>query len=405
MPHLFKKLKKLSILLFSPLFLSGASLDTLIQNALNSHSSLEVITHKLSTISEEKELAYNFENPELSLSISDIQLGDISNRSIEPMQFTSINFKQKIPYFGKRDALAKKIDAKKELIALDLSDAKVKLTQLIKITAYSIWQVEKQLGITQEYIKLTQQNIELFSAYNTTDTSAHMGIMNAELSLSQQQIKKSNLLSLKEGLYKELGYLCNAEVTSIGLDTEVQKPKSVESFIKLLEQNTRYRYNEAKSKELQADVEYKELQKYSDPVVQVGYYHRQSFEDYINVGIALSLPLYGSENAQEQIARKLLLSQKSEQTDFKELLTSKIHKLYTQLQDSYRVYNIIQKESLPQVAHMFELSGSAISSGADLFLYTSMLEKKLKLEAQSINAQANYFKTLASLDALTGATQ
>ncbi len=405
MPHLLKKLKTFSILLFLPSFLSGASLDFLINNALDSHSSLEVISHKLSTISNEKDNANNFSNPKLSLSISDIQFSDITNRSLEPMQYSALNLSQTIPYFGKRDALAKKVAAKKELIVLDLEDAKVKLAKAIKITAYSIWQVEQQLRITQEYISLSKQNIELFSAYNNTDASAHMGIMNAELSLSQQQIKKSNLLSLKEGLYKELNYLSNSEVTSLQLHVAIHNPNDVAFFIKHYKNNTQYKYKETKIQELQADLKYKELQKYSDPTLQVGYYHRERFEDYINIGVAISLPLYGSEENQEHIARKLLLAQKSDVNDYKELITSKIYKLHAQLLNSYRIYNIIQNKSLPQVEHMFDLSSSAINSGADLFLYTDMLERKLKLDAQSINAQANYYKTLASLDALTGATQ
>ncbi len=45
--------------------------------------------------------------------MSDIQLRDISNRSLEPMQYTALNVNQKIPYFGKRDAASQKIEAQK----------------------------------------------------------------------------------------------------------------------------------------------------------------------------------------------------------------------------------------------------------------------------------------------------
>ncbi len=406
MPRLFvKKLLQPFILLFFPLLVSGASLDSLIDNALKSHTSLEVIKHKLSAVSDEYELTKNFSNPELSLSMSDIQFNDPLDRSLEPMHFSAINLKQKIPYFGKRDALSNKVDAKKEKILYSLKDAKVKLIQAIKIKAYTLWQVEEQLRITNEYIRLTHQNIELFTAYNNTDSQSHMSIMSAELSLSQLQIKKSNLNSLKEALLKQLSYLTAQDVTNIELSPQIEQPKNIQTYLQSVEANTLYKQKQAYKKELEADVKIKKLQSYVDPVVQVGYFHRQSFEDYLNIGIGFSLPIYGSEDSKQERSRKMMLAQNSEVSDYKNLVISQIYKLYAQLQDSYRVYNIIQKESLPQIEHMFDLSSSAIKNGAELYLYIDMLERKLKLDEQSIKAVASYHKTLASLDALIGEIQ
>lgn len=406
MPRLFvKKLLQPFILLFFPLLVSGASLDSLIDNALKSHTSLEVIKHKLSAVSDEYELTKNFSNPELSLSMSDIQFNDPFDRSLEPMQFSAINLKQKIPYFGKRDALSNKVDAKKEKILYSLKDAKVKLIQAIKIKAYTLWQVEEQLRITNEYIRLTHQNIELFTAYNNTDSQSHMSIMSAELSLSQLQIKKSNLNSLKEALLKQLSYLTAQDVTNIELSPQIEQPKNIQTYLESVEANTLYKQKQAYKKELEADVKIKKLQSYVDPVVQVGYFHRQSFEDYLNIGVGFSLPIYGSEDSKQERSRKMMLAQNSEVSDYKNLVISQIYKLYAQLQDSYRVYNIIQKESLPQIEHMFDLSSSAIKNGAELYLYIDMLERKLKLDEQSIKAVASYHKTLASLDALIGEIQ
>ncbi len=403
MPRLFvKRIIKLQILLFLPLALSGASLDSLVQNAKKSHRSLKVIEQKLSAISDEYELSKNFSNPELSISVSDIQFGDPIDRSLEPMQSSSINFKQKIPYFGKRDALSKKVDAKKESILFSLEDAKVKLAKAIKIKAYEIWQAEEQLRITDEYIALTNQNIELFTAYNNTDASSHMSIMGAELSLSQLQIKKSDLQGLKKGLYKQISYLSAMDVTSIELDSQMTQPKDVKTYMSAYEQNSYYKLKLAKVKEAHADVTIQKLQSYSDPVVQVGYYYRESFEDYVNIGVGFSLPIYGSEDSKQEITRKMELSQRSQANDYKNLLISQIYTLYAKLQNSYEVYTIIHQESLPQIQHMFDLSNSAIKNGAELFLYIDMLERKLSLDEQSIKAQASYHKTLASLDALIG---
>ncbi|WP_373001608.1 TolC family protein [Sulfurimonas sp.] len=397
-------MKALALLLL-PLLLSATSLSTLIESAKVNHTSLEVIQKRLSAIDNEYEVSRNFADPELSLSISDIQLNDPTNRSIEPMQYTALNVKQKIPYFGKRDAQSKKVDAKKQKVGFTLEEAKVKLVKSIKLTAYSIWQIEEQLKITDDYIKLTRQNIELYTAYSTSDTKAHMGIMSAELSLSQLKIKRSRLQSLLIGLYKKVSYLSAMDVKSIELSMEMRQPDELAYYLDATNESSAYKIKEALVKEADADIKVKELAKNVDPFVQVGYFYRESFEDYMNVNVGFALPIYGTQDSKEEASRKLSLATKSDVVDFKNSLDSKIIEYYAALQDSYRVYTIIEKESLPRIEHMFDLTNSSIKSGSDLFIYIELLAKKLKLDEQSIGAVASYYKATASLDALIGAQQ
>lgn len=395
-------MKALALILL-PLLLSATSLSTLIESAKANHISLEAIQKRLSAIDNEYEVSRNFADPELSLSLSDIQLNDATNRSIEPMQYSAINVKQKIPYFGKRDAASKKVDAKKEKISSALQEAKVKLVESIKLTAYGIWQVEQQLKITDEYIKLTRQNIELYTAYNTSDTKSHMGIMSAELSLSQLKIKRSKLQSILTGLYRKISYLSAIKVDSLEVEMQVKEPRELAFYIDVSRNSSAYKIKEAMLKEAQADVKVKELAGNIDPFVQMGYFYRESFEDYINVNVGFALPIYGTQDSKEEASRKLSLAAKSEVVDFENSLHTKVATQYAKLQDSYRIYNIIEKESLPQIEHMFDLTNTSIKSGSDLFIYIELLAKKLRLEEQSIQAVASYYKITASLDALTGA--
>ena len=393
---------RLYIFLLLPLSLFAVSLDTLIENAKDTHTSIKAIQHRISAIDYEYDVSRNFSNPELSINVSDIHLKDISNRSIEPMQYSSINFKQKIPYFGKRDANSKKISAKKQRISLTLDEAKVKLVKAIKTTAYSIWQRDQELKITNEYIKLTQQNIELYSAYSSSDTSSHMSIMSAEMTLSQLKIKQSRLQSLLLALYKKISYLSAMEVKSIELSMEVKKPKDISFYTDAKYNNSSYKVKEALHKESRVDIQIKELSSNIDPVIQVGYFHRESFENYVNVGVGFSLPLYGTERSKTEVSRKLSLAAKEKVTDYKNLLDSEISQNYVKLQDAYKVYDIIQNQSMPQIQHMFELSSSSIKNGDKLYIYINLLEKKLSLDEQSIGIVANYYKTLANLEALIG---
>lgn len=390
------------ILLLLPFWLNGASLSTLIENAKNTHTSLKAIEQKLSSFDDEYDASRNFSNPVVSLTISDIQLDNPTERSLEPMQYSAIKLKQRIPYFGKRDAKSKKVSAIKQKINSSLEAAKVKLIKSIKMTAYSIWQAEEKIRITDEYIKLTRQNIELNTAYSSSDTNSHMGIMSAQLNLSQLKIKKSNFETLLLGLYKRISYLSAMKVSNIALPTNIDKPKEIEYYYNVINQNNSYKVKEAIVKEADADIKIKELDSFIDPTLQVGYFHRESFTDYVSIGIDFSLPIYGTEKSKEQASRKISLSSKSDMNNFKNLLYAEITETHSKLLHSYKVYNILQNDSLPQIEHMFDLTNASIKSGSDLFIYIDMLQKKLALDEQSIDAVASYYKALSSLEAMIG---
>ena len=131
--------------------LSSQTLDEIINSSMQTHNSLKVIQQRLSIVDDSIKLSQKFANPELSLSLSDIQFDDISNRSIEPMQFTSLTYKQKIPYFGKRDAHSSLVKAKKDVVYASLEDAKVSLIKEIKLNAYN-------LGVSKEDADCREKN-------------------------------------------------------------------------------------------------------------------------------------------------------------------------------------------------------------------------------------------------------
>ncbi|MDO8453099.1 MAG: hypothetical protein Q7S59_00840 [Sulfurimonas sp.] len=92
-------------------------------------------------------------------------------------------------------------------------------------------------------------------------------------------------------------------------------------------------------------------------------------------------------------------------SDFKNFLSAEVEDTYSRLQYFYKTYNIIYNDSLPQLVHMFDLTSSSIENGSDLFVYIELLQKKLALEEQGIEAAVSYYKTLASLEAMIGEIQ
>ena len=151
------------IVLFSLLavgLLHGQSIHQLIDRSIQNHPSLQTIEHRLSAMDERIEISQNFSNPDLSLTINDIQFDDPTNRSLEPMQYNAINFKQKFPWFGKLDARKTFTQAQKSVMLDSYEVAKITLAEEIRMTAYTIKELEERIRIVNRYKAVSKQNIQ-----------------------------------------------------------------------------------------------------------------------------------------------------------------------------------------------------------------------------------------------------
>ena len=388
-----------------PFYLSATSLELIIEKALDSHNSLQSIQERLYAEDYHIASSRNFTNPEIDFAINDIQFDDVTDRGREPMQTSSISIKQKFPSFGKRDAASARSQANKKFVAMTLEAAKVKLVEQIKVTAYSIWEVDEELKIISEYIEVTKQNIELNTAHTSTNANGHMGIMSAELTLSQLKIKMSRYNTIRRSRYAKLSYLGAQKIESVELDLSVYEPKPMQGYLSQLVNNREYLAKNSEIGVAQNEVKVQELSGNVDPYVKVGYFYRQEYNDYMNISFGMALPIYGSETEQTEAARKVVLSKSAASQDKLERLKGELDGLYAELEDAYAIYRIINDESMPQLDHMFELSSASIKSGADLFVYIDLLKQKLVLDEQRIKAIVRFNTAEASLDAMTGAIQ
>ncbi len=379
------------------------SISRLIGESLKKHPSLQTIKHRLSAMDEQILKSRKWQNPDLILTVNDVQFRDISNRSLEPMQFEAINVAQKFPWFGKLDAKEEIVQAKKHLLLDSYDAAKVALALQIKTTAYTIKELEARITILRKYIRLEKQNIELYNDTIATNPMSHADSVTAELSLSKIEIKLERYRSILKSQREKLAYLVQRQVGKIDDLLRITRPRSLEWYLSKIEKNPSYRMRTSQHGIATANKTLKDLEHMPDPYVKVGYFHRKEFEDYAGITIGFSAPLYGTEALESEIARKEALSTQSAVIDMRSQLQSEIRSEYVKLKEAYRIYFIIKKKSLPQITHMLELSADAIKSGADLFTYTNILEQKLFLEEEQIAVTAEYLKTEAKLNALTGA--
>jgi len=390
------------LFIFSFTLLSAETINQLIDKSLHRHRSLKAIELRINASDNYIAKTRNFDNPNVSLTINDIQFDDISNRTLEPMQWTALKVKQKFPWFGKRDANTLYEQAKKRVVFRSLEAGKVRLAEEIRKSVYTIKEIDARIEVLEKYKKVTIENIDLNTAYTATQSNHHSGIVSAELTLSGIKIRIEKLKAIRESQRAKLEYLVQDKIKNIKASLSIKPPKPLNQYLHNIEKNRRYRIKLTKTEVARAKSAVKELARYADPYVELGYFERQEYSDYGSISVGLSAPIYGSEGLDSEAARLESLSAKSEAIDYRLKLQSEIKGIYAELKESYHIYRIIKDESLPSVEHMFELNDASVQSGGDLFAYIDILKQKLTLDEQLVATKANYLRTEAKLKSLIG---
>jgi len=389
-------------LMLAALALHAESVDALIDKALERHDSLKAIQQRLEALDAMADKSRLFADPELSLSVNDIQLDDPFDRSLEPMQFSAVSVKQKFPWFGKRDAATGEVEARKAVLFASLEAAQAELAMRIRQSVYTLLEYRRRLALLDDYLKLARQQVELNAAYASTQAGRHMGMMSAELVRAKIDIRREKLAAALKAEKARLTYLVQSPVGTAEADETVAPPPPEEQFLQQLDSNRGYRVMIAGEKVAEADVKVRELSGNADPFLSVGYYHREAYPDYVSFTVGAALPIYGAQSDDAEAARKAQLAAASAADDYRAKTVREIKTAYASLVASYRTYRILTDESVPLAAHMVELSDAKIRGGSDLFAYFDLLERKLGLDEQRIGAKADYLRSRATLKALTG---
>ena len=382
--------------------LAAATLDGVIDTALANSPSLQSIGEKIAASKEAVALASHFDNPVVSIGVNDIQLDDLSDRSIERMQSSSVSVKQRIPFFGKRAEKEHAAKAGNAFLFHRLDEARAALAAAVRSEAYTLWKAERLLEIESRNAALMQRDAELFRSYNLTASGGHMGIMAAELALSKSALARQTLETEISERLARLSYLAGTSVDGVDMELTIESPPDLEVLRKRLEYNFALQAGKEAIEERKADLAYAKLQRYPDPTVGVGYFRREAFEDYLSVTLSIPLPLYGTEARKTQMAEHRLLGEEHRYADLALSVRSDFEREAARLTGSYERCRILEEESLPRLEHMFELAAAAVDTGDDLKRYIDLLEQKLQLEKARIGAIADYHTAYAQLRALTG---
>ncbi len=376
--------------------LQAQTLQELIQKALTSATSLAVIEKRIEKKKKNEKSADIFANPTLSIAKNTLP-------SDQAMSQATVTFGQKIYWWDKRKEKKNVARGDVEIERSKLQRAKVALVAAIKQQAYRVWEMQQLLKIVDEYMELTKASEELYESYSASEDMGknHMGIMSAKLSLSELKIKKTRYEALLEAAKKRLSYLVNDEVRSVDVQlavTELPHYDAKEFGVK--NADLEIVRNELRKKD--AAIELADTNNYPDVNLLATYAYRENFDDYMNFGISMSLPIYSKEDIELQKAKIAKLEAKRKEADVANLVLRSFEEQYALLKAQYRIYKIIKEETMPQIAHMLEISEAMIQNGTSLFEYIDILERKLKLDEQAVDAVTKFYTAKSKIEELRG---
>jgi len=225
--------------------LYAMTLDDLIVMSFEKNPSLRSINERILADQERVNISNNFSNPQILILTNTID-------NSEPMSQSNFSFKQKLPYFGKRESHQNLAYASQNINKKKLDLAKVELAYRIKMQAYSLWKLEKLYTIICEYETLTKQNINLYESYTSTTDNHHIGIMSAELALSDLRIEKSVLLAKITQAYSSLSYLSATQLSDLKIDLYINEIQGSSFYKKGLAHNPEVEVKEKEVQETQA---------------------------------------------------------------------------------------------------------------------------------------------------------
>ncbi|BAF70015.1 TolC family protein [Nitratiruptor sp. SB155-2] len=388
MKHLFIIAVLLSALL------QARDIDMIVKKALQKNDSLHAIEMLLRKMDIEYKKAKNWENPTLKFAVNDLRLDAPFLRDLEPMQTQQIAITQKIPTFGKKEFDAKLIKQKKQVIFKDLEVARNRLAFEIFKNALMYQKAVQKQKIVDGYIDLVKQSIDLYSKMLVVDSSYHLALMQSKIFLSDLKTTREELaFSQKEALHK-LSYLASQKITHIDPIRDIAIHKKTFPQIEKLQEKKHYR--QLLSKRYLLDEK-------SDINLNVGYFQRANFDDYISIGISISLPLYGTEKLRSQEAKIEAMSIESKKRDVQNYVQEEEKSLFERLRTVQTQIALLQHRSLKEVDHSLDLVRSRISSGDMLYKYLDTLKSKFAIELKLVDFKIEKLLTKAKINYINGA--
>ena len=382
-------MQKIILVLFLTLYIQAQDLHDLV---MLSYKNDPVIAHLNASVNlyETKTLSSDlWENPNLSLGITDIQIDNISHRSLEPMQTHFISIAQKIPLSDKL-SLSKELSSLKEEIArLKVQDRKRVIQSKLTLLVYESVIMKRRLKLLQKNRRNLYRIKQLLQGYQADAEY----IMEIEQVLSVLKIKEKTYLAKEEIFTQQIQELI------------LQKPKDIEVKLDFVDLDTKLLKNHPLFALYQKDIQIAQksidlavAKQKADIKVRAGYYQRQNRDDYINLSVSMPLQIRGREDIALKVAKVALSVQEHKAMALHNRFENSVKMLMITMDQNRATYRLYKQNILPKQKKISKYLRSKNSlNQVSMITLINNANKVIKYQDKALDALLAYFKAYAKM--------
>lgn len=392
-------------IIFSILILQFVAYGTTIDQIIQNHPKIKAIQKKIQAYQKKAEYEKSLPDPVISLSVKDIHFSYRPfDRGIEPMQAFEIGISQYFPLKSKREKRAEIFYLKKDAYYCKLINEKQTIIYQIYQKVYKIWEVEQKLKVISEYKKLAKDLIKLTDTLYSVGRVSQSEVFDAQYFYSQLIERETFLKRKKQILFSQLEYFTEEKIQVSPV--KPVKLKDIRSLVKKAkEQNPLICYFKQRLQESTAQIELAKLDYRPDLRFFGSYSLRDSYRDYISIGVSFNLPLWRKTRQDIKVLEKISLKEKeiSELKNIQKKVLSQLKESYYKAVSHYEIYSLLENVMMHQTKSVYESVISEYQVGEkNIFDVLKAINQILSVKIRSIEEISEYNIALKDIQRLTG---
>lgn len=375
-------------------FLGAQSFDVAISKAMQNNSKIKTLQIQIEKLEDEARIARKWDNPNIALGYNALYPNDPSYRD-DTMQSISISLAQKFDLFAKKPIESQKISLQRQIKILELKAFQKSLIKEIKIRIIKSNQDKKRIAI----LKSTLDNIALFKSQIDSNSSDFLldEIYKMEILETKIKLKLTQFLQNQKEQIIEFNEITFQENQDIDFNPTFKKVWS-KDYYKFSYELLAQKYKEQIEEE---NIALAKRSFFSDPTLNLGYFHRKNYQDFLSFGVSFSLPIYGKEVLSLQKAHKQSQITKNTTLEIENKIKSKIKKLQNTLEKKREELVLIESKLLPNAKKLLTLYQKNISSSKSAMgAYHQALNDLLEAELLRIDVKGGIWITLCELESI-----
>lgn len=284
-----KNLAILSIVLANTLF--ATSISELVENSLSSSFDLKALETKVQIADQQIAISKNWQNPILVLKSNEIML---NKHKLNNNKEYGVEFIQEIP-IGNKLEIEKQIAIKdRNIQSFDLEDKKLELKSKLNLFAYTILIYEKRENLLDEYLQNLEKLYNLNKELLKIDKSDLNTILNTKINTQKIKTEQEILKTKIDNLYLNLEQITYEKYTKID-DSLAFKNIDETKLLEDLSSHPKIKSNEEEILKYKDYSKLEEAKKFSNVVLGLEYM-QNNIQDYANISLGFTLPIYKTEN-------------------------------------------------------------------------------------------------------------